>query len=106
VITKERFFGGTYNNEAFSGNINVHPLAGKTWRLAGTSTPSVTLPDARTLRPDEIAAIWNSGAATITVKDNAGGAIGTILAGAVALLYLFDTSTQAGGWRLLARSFL
>lgn len=106
MITKERYFGGTYNNEAFSGNINLHPLVGKTWRLAGTSSPAVTLPDARTLKPDEIAAIWNSGAATITIKDNTGGTIGTILAGAVKLLHLFDISTQAGGWRLLARSFL
>jgi hypothetical protein len=106
MISKAAYFGGTYNSEAFTGTIAVHPSAGKTWRLAGSSTPVVQMHDARTLKVDLIAAISNSGANLITVKDAAGGTIGTIASGAVKILHLFDTSTQAGVWRLLSRSFL
>ena len=107
MITKAAFFGGTQNHEGVTGSFIVHPRAGRTVRMNASSTPIATLPDARTLWVDHpILVLWNVGAATITVHDNAGNSLGTVAQDEVKDLGLFDITTQAGVWHLVARTFL
>lgn len=106
MISWAAFFRRAQNSEGFSGTKDIQPRAGLCGRYSGGSTPVIRLPDARTLWVDLMQVIWNNGGATFAVHDNAGGVIGTVAAGTPAVLYLFDTSTQAGGWRLVTKTFL
>lgn len=60
---------------------------------------SLIMPDARRAATGQATLINNLGAFTFTVKDNAGGTIGSIPSGQVWQFYLSDNSTQAGTWR-------
>lgn len=62
---------------------------------------SVTLPDATQTGPGQTILFNNvSGSYSFTVKDNSGGTIATVAAGEQWQVYLYDTSTVAGGWRV------
>ena len=65
---------------------------------AGSLT--VTLPDARLTSAGTDVLFDNPGASTFTVLDAAGGTICTLAAGEVKYLYLSDSSTLAGVWRV------
>ena len=106
MITQAAFERGAQELVGFTGDRAWNPRAGLCVRASGSSSPALKALDARTLFVDLMGVIWNDGATTITVKDNAGGTIGTILAGGVANVYCFDTSTAAGAWRLVTKAFL
>lgn len=59
---------------------------------------AMTFPAANDVSNGRDVLVRNLGAFTITLKDNAGGTIGTVAAGAVKYLYISDNSTAAGTW--------
>jgi len=62
---------------------------------------SVSLPDATQTGPGETVLFNNvSGSYSFTVKDYAGNTIATIASGEQWQVYLYDTTTSAGGWRV------
>lgn len=63
---------------------------------------SLTLPDATQVSTGEDVLIRNVGAQSVTIKDNGGGTIGTVSAGAASYFYLTSNSTAAGTWGLIA----
>lgn len=63
---------------------------------------SLTLPDATQVSTGEDILIRNVGAQSVTVKDNGGGTIGTVSAGAASYFYLTSNATAAGAWGLIA----
>jgi hypothetical protein len=72
------------------------------WILEVTATAglSITFPDATLAGPGQAILVNNVGAQTITIKNNAGGVIGTVASGVVKQLYLEDNTTAAGTWRI------
>jgi len=63
---------------------------------------SLTLPDATQVSTGEDILIRNVGAQSVTIKDNGGGTIGTVSAGAASYFYLTSNATAAGTWGLIA----
>lgn len=63
---------------------------------------SLTLPDATQVSTGEDILIRNVGAHSVTIKDNGGGTIGTVSAGAASYFYLTSNATAAGTWGLIA----
>jgi hypothetical protein len=110
VISVAKLFRGGLYNSAISGSIALDPRVAVCWRLRGSSTPTVTLPDARLLVPDLQAYIHNYGTsptwAEITIKDAAGGTVGTVAPESLAILYLFDNDDAAGTWSLDPRTLI
>lgn len=72
------------------------------WIIEVTATAglSITFPDATLAGEGQAILVNNVGAQTITLKNNAGGVIGTVASGVVKQLYLEDNTTAAGTWRI------
>ncbi len=72
------------------------------WILEVTATAglSITFPDATLAGNGQAILVNNVGAQTVTLKNNAGGTIGTVASGVVKQLYLADNTTAAGTWRI------
>ena len=68
--------------------------------VAAASTYAMTFPAASSVGKGTDVLVRNVGANTITLKDNAGGVIGTVAAGVAKYLYLTDNSTAAGAWTI------
>ena len=68
--------------------------------ITASSTYDLTLPSAAQVSVGRDVLFRNVGANAFTVKDNAGGTIGTLAAGEAKLVYLADNSTAAGVWRI------
>lgn len=68
--------------------------------VTATSTYAMTFPAASAVGTGTDVLVRNVGANTITLKDNAGGVIGTVAAGVAKYLYLTDNSTAAGTWAI------
>jgi len=67
---------------------------------ASSGSLSLIMPPANQVSVGQDALIRNVGSNTFTVKDSAGGTIGTINAGAAKYLYVIDNSTAAGIWSI------
>ncbi len=61
---------------------------------------SMTFPAANVVSTGRDVLVRNLGAFTITLKDSAGGTIGTVAAGVSKYLYITDNSTAAGVWTI------
>lgn len=59
---------------------------------------SMTFPAANVVSTGRDVLVRNLGSDTITLKDSAGGTIGTVAAGVSKYLYITDNSTAAGSW--------
>lgn len=72
------------------------------WILEITATAglSITFPDATLAGEGQAILVNNVGAQIVTLKNNAGGVIGTVASGVVKQLYLEDNTTAAGTWRI------
>lgn len=72
------------------------------WILEITATAglSITFPSAALAAEGQAILVNNVGAQTVTIKNNAGGVIGTVASGVVKQLYLEDNTTAAGTWRI------
>lgn len=68
-------------------------------QFTGTSTQTVTLPDATTLVVGRRFDINNRSTGIVTVQDGASGALTTIAAGSQRFFIVTDVSTAAGVWR-------
>ena len=62
---------------------------------------SIIMPPANQVSVGETSLIFNVGAYTITIKDNAGNTIASISPGLAWQLYVTDNTTAAGSWRPL-----
>ena len=62
---------------------------------------SIIMPPANQVSVGETTLIFNVGAYTITIKDNAGNTIASIAPGLAWQLYITDNTTVAGSWRPL-----
>lgn len=65
-----------------------------------TAAYDMTFPDATLVSVGKDVLVRNLGAFTITLKDSAGGTVGTVVAGAVKYLYVTNNSTAAGTWTI------
>lgn len=83
-----------YWPEAASGSY----LIADTMEVSASSTYALTFPDARLVSNGRSFILSNTGANTITYKDNAGGTLGTLAAGIARVVYVKDNSTAAGTW--------
>jgi hypothetical protein len=109
MISEAAFFRGAWDSGAIVATIAFDPRAAVTWRVHGIATPTITMPDARELRPDLMAYVWNvtgGGNETVTIDDFDGDPIGTIAVGDAAILYLFGNDTAAGTWHLRPATIL
>lgn len=61
---------------------------------------SITLPDARQVSTGYTALFNNVGANTVSINNNAGSTLVSLVSGTVWQLYLVDNSTAAGTWRV------
>jgi len=109
MISEAAFFRGAWDSGAIVGTISFNPRAAVAWHVFGSTTPTITMPDATALQPDIMAYVWNAGTGadeTITIDDFGGDPIGTVAIGAGAILYLFENATPAGTWRLRPATIL
>lgn len=67
-------------------------------KLSGTSNQTFQLPDATTLTAGIAYIFDNDSTGTMTIVDNASGAVATVLPGGSILSYLESNTTAAGNW--------
>jgi hypothetical protein len=66
---------------------------------SNSATWSITMPSALSGSTGAAVLIYNYGSLTVTIKDSAGGTIGTVASGIAKYFYLTDNATAAGTWR-------
>lgn len=76
----------------------VDLLLASIMEITSTMDVDVVLPPGNAASTGRDFLIFNTGAFTLTIKDNAGGAVATIAPGIVKYFYLKDNTTVAGGW--------
>lgn len=67
-------------------------------RLSGSTTQTFQLPNATTLQNGHAFVFDNDSSGTLTVVDNASGAVDTIPSGGYGFIFLENNSTSAGSW--------
>ena len=68
--------------------------------ITPTGAYSVIMPDATMTAVGQTTLFNNLGPSTVTINDHAGGTIASIATGQQWQIYLYDTSTAAGSWRV------
>ncbi len=107
MITKEIFFGGA-TERSISADVQLTAGSLRCQFIdASAGTFSIILPDATQLKAGgPIFYIFNvDGVDSFDIEDNDNNVIETIVAGDVAILYLFDNSTTAGNWGIRTSTF-
>jgi hypothetical protein len=84
---------------AFQTGAGTNFAAHKIDVTPSTGGLSLIMPDARLVSAGQDLMIYNAGANTVTVKDAAGGTLGSVGSGQAWIFYLRATTTQAGSWR-------
>ena len=99
--------GTLYANNVYLGFTTVTAAAGTTiltnassgwYQIVGTTTQTIQLPVATTLYKGLAFTIANNSTGLVTVKDNAGTTIDTIVNGGTSVLVLTANGTSAGSW--------
>lgn len=99
--------GNGYFVNAISTTANIVSAGGTTTltggsaryeKVTGTSTQTIKMPDATTLVIGWLFEINNNSTQTVTVQDNAGGAIATMPSGSYAFVINTNNGTVAGSW--------
>ena len=67
-------------------------------RFIGSTTQTVVLPDATTMVNGQGFIIDNDSTGNLTLQANGGGALGSVVPGMAAFVFLEDNSTAAGSW--------
>ena len=99
--------GTLYANNVYIGFTTVTAAAGTTvltnsssgWiQVVGTTTQTIQLPNATTLYKGLAYTVANNSTGNVTIKDNAGTTIDTVVTGGTSVLVLTANGTSAGSW--------
>jgi hypothetical protein len=99
--------GTLYANNVYLGFTTITAAAGTTvltnsssgWiQVVGTTTQTIQLPNATTLYKGLAYTIANNSTGIVTIKDNAGTTIDTVVTGGTSVLVLTANGTSAGSW--------
>lgn len=74
------------------------PVVAELIEVSATSAINITLPACNLVTTGEQFVIRNTGAYTLTLKNNAGSTVTTVTSGAALSLYVTDNTTAAGTW--------
>ena len=97
-ITANNFLAG-YSAVTAAGGITVLTNASAYYqRLSGSTTQTFQLPDATTCVLGQAFVFDNDSSGTLTVVDNASGAVDTIPSGGYGYIFAESVSTSAGSW--------
>jgi hypothetical protein len=83
---------------ASGGTTTLTAASTFSWVLNGTGGQTFKLPDATTLTDTTTFEFNNNATGTLTIVDNASGAVGTIISGGAAAIALLSNVTVAGTW--------
>jgi hypothetical protein len=99
--------GTLYANNVYLGFTTITAAAGTTvltnsssgWQqVVGTTTQTIQLPNATTLYKGLAYTVANNSTGNVTIKDNAGTTIDTVVTGGTSVLVLTANGTSAGSW--------
>jgi len=97
-ITINRLSQQTTTVTAAAGTTTLTAASTFSWVLNGTGGQTFKLPDATTLTDTTAFEFNNNATGTLTIVDNASGAVGTIASGGAAAIALIANATVAGTW--------
>ena len=103
-VTANNFLPGYTTTVSAAATTTLTAASTYLQRLTGTTTQTYKLPDATTLAKGQGFLFDNDSTGTLTVTDNAGTTVDTIVAGSIDFIYCIDNSTIAGTW--IAYGFL
>jgi hypothetical protein len=92
------FVDGAATTATAGGTTTLTVSSAPLQQFTGSTTQTVTLPDATTLAVGWMYRISNRSSGAVTVNANGGGAVGTVSAGATGLVTLIVASPAAGTW--------
>jgi hypothetical protein len=97
-VAINRLNQGTTTVTAAGGTTTLTVASTFSWVLNGTGGQTFRLPDATTLTATTAFEFNNNATGTLTIVDNASGAVGTVAPGGAASISLLTNSTVAGLW--------
>jgi len=97
-VAINRLNQGTTTVTAAAGTTTLTVASTFSWVLNGTGGQTFRLPDATTLTATTAFEFNNNATGTLTIVDNASGAVGTVAPGGAAAISLLNNSTVAGTW--------
>jgi hypothetical protein len=97
-VSINRLNQSTTTVTAAGGTTTLTVASTFSWVLNGTGGQTFKLPDATTLTNTTAFEFNNNATGTLTIVDNASGAVGTIAAGGAAAIALLSNGTVAGTW--------
>jgi hypothetical protein len=97
-VAINRLNQGTTTVTAAGGTTTLTVASTFSWVLNGTGGQTFRLPDATTLTATTAFEFNNNATGTLTIVDNASGAVGTVAPGGAAAISLLTNSTIAGLW--------
>jgi len=97
-VSINRLNQNTTTVTAAAGTTTLTVASTFSWVLNGTGGQTFKLPDATTLTATTAFEFNNNATGTLTIVDNASGAVGTVAPGGAAAISLLNNSTVAGLW--------
>ena len=97
-VSINRLNQSTTTVTAAAGTTTLTVASTFSWVLTGTGGQTFKLPDATTLTNTTAFEFNNNATGTLTIVDNASGAVGTIASGGAAAIALLSNGTVAGTW--------
>jgi hypothetical protein len=97
-VSINRLNQSTTTVAAAAGTTTLTVASTFSWVLTGTGGQTFRLPDATTLTNTTAFEFNNNATGTLTIVDNASGAVGTIAPGGAAAIALLSNATVAGTW--------
>lgn len=97
-VSINRLNQSTTTVTAAAGTTTLTVASTFSWVLTGTGGQTFRLPDATTLTNTTAFEFNNNATGTLTIVDNASGAVGTIAPGGAAAIALLSNGTVAGTW--------
>ena len=97
-VSINRLNQGSTTVSAAGGTTTLTAASTFSWILSGTGGQTFRLPDATTLTATTAFQFNNNATGTLTIVDNASGAVGTIASGGAADIALLSNGTVAGTW--------
>lgn len=97
-VSINRLNQGSTTVTAAAGTTTLTAASTFSWILTGTGGQTFRLPDATTLTATTAFQFNNNATGTLTIVDNASGAVGTIAPGGAADIALLSNGTVAGTW--------
>ena len=97
-VTANNFLAG-YNVITAAGTTTVLTTASAYYqRISGSTTQTIQLPNATTMANGQGFTFDNDSSGTVTIVDNASGAVDTIPSGGYGYIFVEDNTTSAGSW--------